>query len=95
MVARYIDPDARSSLERLLDIWFEPKRFESTALYERLGVLIVKRFAPTGGDLVNRRYGITIADIRGTLEALIKFERINRLRVYATIRRLARRRLGA
>ncbi len=75
---RYLNADARSPLERLQDLWFAPKRFESTALYERLGVLFVKRYAPTGGDFVNRRYGITIADIHGTLDSLIQFERITR-----------------
>ena len=75
---RYLDAGSRSHLERLLDLWFAPKRFESTALYERLGVLLVKQFAPTGGDFVNRRYGVTIADIRGTLDSLIKFERMTR-----------------
>jgi len=62
----------------LQDLWFAPKRFESAALYERLGVLLVKQYAPTGGDFVNRRYGVTIADIRGTLGSLIKFERMTR-----------------
>ncbi len=32
-----------SSLKRLQDLWFAPKRFESTTLYERLGVVLVKR----------------------------------------------------
>lgn len=40
---RYLDVGSRSHLERLQDLWFAPKRFESTALYERLGVLLVKR----------------------------------------------------
>jgi hypothetical protein len=38
-----------------LDVWFRPKRFESERLYERLGALLVKRYVPTGGDLVMRR----------------------------------------
>jgi glycosyl-4,4'-diaponeurosporenoate acyltransferase len=75
---RYIDGGRCPLLERLQDLWFAPKRFESMALYERLGVLLVKQFAPTGGDFVNRRYGITIADIHGTLDPLIKFERLTR-----------------
>ena len=75
---RYLDASSRSSLERLLDLWFAPKPFESAALYERLGVLLVKRYAPTGGDFVNRRYGVTIADIHRTLDSLIKFERMTR-----------------
>jgi Glycosyl-4,4'-diaponeurosporenoate acyltransferase len=62
----------------LLDIWFAPKRFESTALYERLGVLFVKRYVPTGGDFVRHRYGIRIIDVRGNLDSLIQFERCTR-----------------
>ncbi len=38
-----------------LEVWFRPKRFESERLYERLGALLVKRYVPTGGDLVMRR----------------------------------------
>jgi hypothetical protein len=34
------------------DFWFKPKRFESERLYALLGVLVIKRFVPTGGDLV-------------------------------------------
>jgi hypothetical protein len=34
------------------DIWFRPKGFESERLYERLGALLIKRYVPTGGDLV-------------------------------------------
>jgi hypothetical protein len=37
------------------DIWFRPKRFESERLYERLGALVIKRYVPTGGDLVMQR----------------------------------------
>jgi hypothetical protein len=62
-------------LRRLLDVWFSPKRFESEALYERLGVLFIKRYVPTGGDFFIRRYGIRIVQIRGSLESLIHFER--------------------
>lgn len=75
---RYSDGGPRPLLEGLQDLWFAPKRFETTALYERLGVLLVKQFAPTGGDFVNRRYGITIADIHRTLDSLIKYERMTR-----------------
>lgn len=39
----------------MLDVWFRPKGFESERLYERLGALVIKRYAPTGGDLVMRR----------------------------------------
>ena len=65
-------------LQHLLDIWFSPRRFESEALYERLGVLFIKRYVPTGGDFFIRRYGIRIARIHGTLESLIHFERYTR-----------------
>ena len=62
----------------MLDIWFAPKHFESTALYERLGVRFVKRYVPTGGDFFRHRYGIRIVDIRGDLNSLIQFEKCTR-----------------
>jgi hypothetical protein len=68
----------RQFLQRVLDVWFSPKRFESERLYERLGVLFIKRYVPTGGDFFIRRYGVRIANIRGTLESLIHFERYTR-----------------
>ncbi len=75
---RYLDGSPRSFLERLQELWFAPKRFESTALYERLGVLLIKKYAPTGGDFFIRRYGIRIVDVRGNLDSLIHFERYTR-----------------
>ena len=71
-------PRPRPVLQRVLDVWFSPKRFESEALYERLGVLFIKRYVPTGGDFFIRRYGIRIAHIRGDLASLIHFERYTR-----------------
>lgn len=62
----------------MLDIWFAPKHFESMALYERLGVLFVKRYVPTGGDFFRQRYGVRIIEIRGNLDSLIQFERCTR-----------------
>ncbi len=75
---RYVDPRSRSFWDRLLDLWFAPKRWESTRLCERLGVLWVKRYAPTGGDYFIRRYGIHIVDVRGDLDSLIHFESYTR-----------------
>jgi Glycosyl-4,4'-diaponeurosporenoate acyltransferase len=72
-----IEPQ-RSFLRHLLDLWFSPKRFETEAFYERLGVLFIKRYVPTGGDFFIRRYGIRIAHICGSLESLIQFERFTR-----------------
>jgi hypothetical protein len=37
------EPQQGPLFQYLLDVWFSPKRFESTALYERLGVLFIKR----------------------------------------------------
>ncbi len=68
----------KSFRQRALDAWFAPKRFESTALYERLGVFLVKQYAPTGGDFFIRRYGVRIADVRGSLDSLTRFERLTR-----------------
>lgn len=75
---RYIDGVPLSFWERLGDLWFAPKRFESTALYEHLGVTFVKKYVPTGGDFFIRRYGIRIANVRGNLDSLIHFERYTR-----------------
>ncbi len=77
-VHRYADSNSLSFAERLQDLWFAPKRFESSSLYERLGVLIIKKYAPTGGDFFIRRYGIRIVDVRGSLESLIYFETYTR-----------------
>src|SRR5512135_1264291 len=75
---RYLDGSQRSFWERLQDLWFAPKRFESTALYERLGVLLVKKYAPTGGDFFIGRYGVRIVGIRVSLDSLTGFERLTR-----------------
>ncbi len=72
------EPYPRRLLRHLVDMWFSPKRFESERLYERLGVLFLKRYVPSGGDFFIRRYGIRIAQIRGSLESLIRFERYTR-----------------
>jgi hypothetical protein len=61
-----------------LDLWFSPKRFESESLYEKLGVLFLKRYVPTGGDFFIRRYGVRIVHIRGNLKSLTHFERYTR-----------------
>jgi hypothetical protein len=60
-------PRPRPVLQRVLDVWFSPKRFESEAFYERLGVLFIKRYVPTGGDFFIRRYGVRIAQIADQL----------------------------
>jgi hypothetical protein len=38
-----------------LDFWFAPRRFESIRSYEALCVRLLKRYLPTGGDLVLRQ----------------------------------------
>jgi len=40
------------------------------------GVLLIKQYAPTGADFFIRRYAVRIADIRGNLDSLMKFERL-------------------
>ncbi len=77
-IKRYVYPATRSFWRRLQDLWFAPKGFETTGLYEHMGVLFVKRYAPTGGDYFMRRYGVHIVDVRGTAESLIHFEQITR-----------------
>jgi glycosyl-4,4'-diaponeurosporenoate acyltransferase len=44
-------------LQKLLNlsaVWFRPKRFESERLYVLLGARLLKRYLPTGGDVVMR-----------------------------------------
>ncbi len=68
---------------RAWDVWFAPKRFESPHLYERLGVLWIKRYVPTGGDYFRKKYGVRVIDIKSTIESLLTFE--ERTRVYEAI----------
>lgn len=79
---RYLDASAEGSAgswgNRVQDLWFAPKPFESAGLYERLGVLLIKRYVPTGGDFFIRHYGVRIADIRCNLASLVRFERLTR-----------------
>ncbi len=69
--------------QRGWDVWFAPKRFESPQLYERLGVLWIKRYVPTGGDYVRKNCGVRVIAIKGTVESLLAFE--HRTRVYEAI----------
>jgi len=65
-----------------LDAWFRPKSFESERLYEQLGALILKRYVPTGGDLVMRRLRRDHPDRRwvtSSLQSLRLYERRTRL----------------
>lgn len=68
---------------RAWDFWFAPKRFESPQLYERLGVLWIKRYVPTGGDYFRKKYGVRVIAIKSNVESLLKFEK--RTRVYEAI----------
>jgi hypothetical protein len=66
----------------IFDAWFRPKAFESEWLYERLGALIIKRYVPTGGDLVMgllRRSHPERRWVTTNLESLRKYERRTRL----------------
>jgi glycosyl-4,4'-diaponeurosporenoate acyltransferase len=64
-----------------LDFWFRPRRFESEDFYERLGALILKRYVPTGGDLVMRRLRLHHPDRRwvSSFQSLCQYERRTRL----------------
>jgi hypothetical protein len=64
---------------RAWDVWFAPKPFESPPLYERLGVLWIKRYVPTGGDYFRKHYGVRVIDIKGTIESLLRFEELTRV----------------
>jgi hypothetical protein len=65
-----------------LDVWFRPKAFESERLYERLGALLLKRYVPTGGDLVMQRLRRDHPGTRwvtSNLQSLRRYERRTRL----------------
>jgi hypothetical protein len=69
-------------LSGTIDVWFRPKRFESERLYERLGALLLKRYVPTGGDLVMRRLRRDHPERRwvtSSPESLRKYEKRTRL----------------
>jgi Glycosyl-4,4'-diaponeurosporenoate acyltransferase len=74
----------RSLGERgVLEVWFGPKRFETERLYERLGARPLKRYIPTGGDLmlrtVRRRYpGFSLVGARD-IASLRRLERGTRV----------------
>jgi hypothetical protein len=64
------------------DVWFRPKCFESERLYERLGALLIKRYVPTGGDLVMQRLRPNHPGRRwvtSSLQSLRQYERRTRL----------------
>lgn len=74
------------AVRRVLDRWFDPKRFESERLYERLGARVLKRYVPTGGDLVMRWVRRRHPDRRwvaASVGLLLRFER--RTRVHEAI----------
>ena len=76
---RYLARDRLSFGDKLIEFWFAPKDFESTKLYEHIGVRFIKRYAPTGGDFFIQRFGIRIVDIQNNLESLIHFEQLTRV----------------
>ncbi len=76
---RYLDRGQIPLLEKLVDIWFSPKPFESEVLYERLGAKFLKRYVPTGGDFFIQRFGVRIVEVRGDYDSLIHFEQLTRL----------------
>jgi glycosyl-4,4'-diaponeurosporenoate acyltransferase len=64
------------------DFWFRPKRFESERLYAQLGALVIKRYVPTGGDLVMqrlRRRSPGSRWVKPNVQSLCGFERRTRL----------------
>lgn len=70
------------SLSSALDLWFRPKRFESEHIYERLGARVIKRYVPTGGDLVMQRLRRNHPERRwvtSSLPSLLRYERRTRL----------------
>jgi hypothetical protein len=75
--------DAGTGRTGILEFWFRPRRFETERLYERLGARLLKRYVPTGGELVMRRLrrrrpGLRLLD-PSSLESLRRFERWTRV----------------
>jgi len=69
-------------LSGALDVWFRPKGFESERLYEQLGALLIKRYVPSGGDLIMHRLRRNHPGRRWvtpSLEFLRRYERTTRL----------------
>ena len=67
---------------RILELWFRPKVLESERLYRRLGVLLIKRYVPTGGDIVMRhlrRYCHVRALVSRHPQSLLNCERGTRI----------------
>jgi hypothetical protein len=60
------------------DVWFRPKSFESERLYERLGALLLKRYVPTGGDLVMQRLRRDRSGIRWVTSNVLSLRRYER-----------------
>ncbi len=72
----------RETTKRIADAWFDPKSFESPEAYERLGVKTIKRYMPTGGDIVTRLVRKMVGGggwVRGNLESLKDMEHFTRL----------------
>lgn len=64
------------------EAWFRPKPFESERFYERLGALLIKRYVPTGGDLVMqrlRRHHPERRWVTSNLQSLRNYEKRTRL----------------
>jgi len=69
-------------LSGALDVWFRPKGFESERLYEQLGALLIKRYVPSGGDLIMhrlRRNHPSRCWVTPSSESLRRYERTTRL----------------
>ena len=77
-----IGPPCRMDFSSISNVWFRPKAFESEKLYEHLGALLIKRYVPTGGDLVMhwlRRDHPQRRWVTPSLESLRPYERRTRL----------------
>lgn len=54
--------------------WIEPKPFESTTLYEKLGVRVYKKYVPTSGDWVRAHITHQPSSYSSDPEELRKYE---------------------
>ena len=81
----YLDPNTPQSKPKfegkfrwLTDHYFKPNHFESTTLYESLGIKPFKKYLPTSGDLARRYIWKDPVSIKPNMESLIHYEKMTR-----------------
>lgn len=79
--ANPIGSEAHENLvKKIADTYFEPKPFESRALYERLGIRTFKKYLPTTGDWMMSHvwHGKTVRGGKSSIESVVELEKSTR-----------------